>query len=353
MEFAKDYLKNSYLNAKDAFHLDEIVSAVFIFLVSEFILTVLKHYTVAILKRLPRTTLGSIFQIIIEEIPHKFIVFISLYLALVSLGIRGVDYRLGKFLDIFFLFILIFYLIKLLNNIIERYSYDVIKRTSDKSVASMYSYITTISQALIWILFLIVFLSNIGVDVSALITGLGIGGVALALAARDIISDIISSFLIIINKSVSVGDHIKLGDEYGVVQKIRIKNTLVKTSKGYDLIVPNSEFTSKIFKNYYSGLRDKVRLTLILGNNGKFDHESISGKIKKAFSGLEDKKLRNVYVRLIEVKTDLIKLEISFNYRFETLDEKDVKLAKFLSLVENEIRKLKYDINTLADETII
>jgi small-conductance mechanosensitive channel len=353
MEFTNDYFKNTFLNAKDAFKLDEIVTAAFIFLAAELVLTVLKHFTVSVLRRLPRTTLGNIFQVIIEEIPHKFIIFISLYLALLSLGIRGVDYRVGKFLDVFFLFILIFYLIKLLNNIIERYSADVIKRASDKSVASIYSYISTISQAFIWILFLIIFLSNIGIDVSALITGLGIGGVAIALAARDIISDIISSFLIIINKSVSVGDHIKLGDEYGVVQKIRIKNTLVKTSKGYDLIVPNSEFTSKVFKNYYSGLRDKVRLTLILNNNSQFDHELISEKIKKSLLGLNDKKLRNIYVRLIEIKTDLIKLEISFNYRFETLDEKDVKLAKFLSLVENEIKKLKYDINTLADETII
>ncbi len=95
------------------------------------------------------------------------------------------------------------------------YSFRV-KEKEDSSVAKTIKLIVKIS---IWIFGIILVLSNLGVNISSLIAGLGIGGIAVALALQNILKDIFSSFSILIDKPFEVGDFIIVGKDMGTVEK--------------------------------------------------------------------------------------------------------------------------------------
>lgn len=103
--------------------------------------------------------------------------------------------------------------------------------------------------AIIWIIGILLILSNQGVDVTSLVASLGIGGLAIALALQSVFSDLFSSFSLLVDKPFQVGDTITLGDKTGSVQKIGLKTTRIKTLRGEELVVSNKELTSAQVQN--------------------------------------------------------------------------------------------------------
>ncbi len=103
---------------------------------------------------------------------------------------------------------------------------------------------------ILWIVAIIMLLSNLGYNITTLITGLGIGGIAIAFALQNILGDIFSSFSIYLDRPFKVGDFIVIGEDYGTVKKIGIKSTRIKTLRGEELIVSNRELTSVRVHNY-------------------------------------------------------------------------------------------------------
>ncbi len=103
---------------------------------------------------------------------------------------------------------------------------------------------------LLWSLALVLILSNIGIDVSALATSLGILGIAVALAIQNILSDLFASFTIYFDKPFKVGDWIQLGDNGGSVEKIGLKTTRLRSLDGEELVISNRELTETRINNY-------------------------------------------------------------------------------------------------------
>jgi small-conductance mechanosensitive channel len=93
-------------------------------------------------------------------------------------------------------------------------------------------------------------LSNAGVDITSLIAGLGIGGIAVALALQNVLSDLFSSFAIHFDKPFLVGDFIIVGDQMGVVEKIGIKTTRIRALQGEELVFANKELTDAHIQNF-------------------------------------------------------------------------------------------------------
>jgi small-conductance mechanosensitive channel len=93
-------------------------------------------------------------------------------------------------------------------------------------------------------------LDNLGVAVTPLLTGLGIGGIAIALAAQNILGDLFASFIIIFDKPFVVGDFIIVGDKMGTVEKIGIKTTRVRALSGEQLIFGNASLLGSTVQNF-------------------------------------------------------------------------------------------------------
>jgi small-conductance mechanosensitive channel len=106
------------------------------------------------------------------------------------------------------------------------------------------------AKVLLWSALILLGLQNAGVNVSAALTGLGIGGVAIALAVQNILGDIFASVAIVLDRPFVIGDFITVGDLMGTVEHIGIKTTRVRSLYGEQLVLANSQLLQSSIKNY-------------------------------------------------------------------------------------------------------
>jgi small-conductance mechanosensitive channel len=105
-------------------------------------------------------------------------------------------------------------------------------------------------QALAALLVVLLALENLGVDVTALIAGLGIGGIALALAAQNILGDLFGSLSITLDKPFVVGDFVIVGTEMGTIEHIGLKTTRVRSISGEQLVFSNTDLLKSRIRNF-------------------------------------------------------------------------------------------------------
>ncbi len=126
---------------------------------------------------------------------------------------------------------------------------NMIARSEEGNV-SAYRFLGSTLKVLVWIIVALLIMSNLGYDVSSLVAGLGISGIAVALAVQSVLGDFISSLSIVADKPFRVGDVIVVNDYIGEVKKIGVRSTLVRSLDGENLIMPNSELVKTIVRNY-------------------------------------------------------------------------------------------------------
>lgn len=110
--------------------------------------------------------------------------------------------------------------------------------------------IILIVNIVIWILGIVFLVNNLGYDITSVITGLGIGGIAIALAAQTILGDLFNYFVIFFDKPFEIGDFIIVDDKMGVVEYIGVKSTRIRTLSGEQLICSNTNLTNARVHNY-------------------------------------------------------------------------------------------------------
>jgi small-conductance mechanosensitive channel len=132
----------------------------------------------------------------------------------------------------------------------------------DPGASTMIRALGVAGDALLWAVMLLLALHNIGVNVSALVAGLGIGGVAVALAVQSILSDLFASIAIMLDKPYQVGDFIAVGDSMGTVERIGIKTTRVRSLSGEQLVFANSELLKSRIRNFKRMSERRVEFTI-------------------------------------------------------------------------------------------
>lgn len=123
-------------------------------------------------------------------------------------------------------------------------------RPDDPAATTVIKNITYIITWGIWVLGAVFILDNLGVNISALVAGLGIGGIAVAMASQAILGDLFSALSIFIDKPFVVGDFIIIDDYLGTVEYVGLKTTRVRSLHGELLIFANSDLTKSRIKNY-------------------------------------------------------------------------------------------------------
>lgn len=120
---------------------------------------------------------------------------------------------------------------------------------SPDSVAAM-DILSFIARVAIWSIVLLAALDNLGVNITTMIAGLGVGGIAVALAAQNILGDLFASLSIVLDKPFVVGDFLSIGDFLGSVEKVGIKTTRLRSLSGEQLIFSNNDLLSSRIRNY-------------------------------------------------------------------------------------------------------
>jgi len=124
------------------------------------------------------------------------------------------------------------------------------KVAEDPEGSSSYIALSFLVRLALWTVVALAALSNLGVNISTLLAGVGVGGVALALASQTILGDLFSSFAITLDKPFRVGDYIVVGDFMGNVEHIGLKTTRVRSISGEQLVFGNSDLLKSRIRNY-------------------------------------------------------------------------------------------------------
>lgn len=134
--------------------------------------------------------------------------------------------------------------------------------TTDRALLGSLGIIAFIARALIWAFVLLMTMNNLGIDITALVTGLGIGGIAVALAVQNVLGDVLASLSIALDKPFIDGDFLVVGETMGSVEYIGIKSTRLRSLGGEQIVVSNADLLSSRVRNYGRMAERRVVFTL-------------------------------------------------------------------------------------------
>ncbi len=183
-----------------------------------------------------------------------FIMFIALQVALNRLSFLPPDWRERRADILFVLHLLIVYMLahKLIGNLMRWYQLEMARRTASPVDEQIIPFVRRVTLVGLAVVALIVLLSHFGVNVSALVTTLGITSLAIALAAQNTLSDTISGFAIIADRPFAIGDRIEILelDTWGDVLDIGLRSTRILTRDNRTVVVPNSVISKNLVVNH-------------------------------------------------------------------------------------------------------
>jgi small-conductance mechanosensitive channel len=124
------------------------------------------------------------------------------------------------------------------------------RKADEEEAVTWLSGLEWAGKMVIWTLVLLIGLENLGIDVTGLVTGLGIGGIAVALAVQNILGDLFSSFSIFFDKPFVIGDFLAVDSFLGSVESIGLKTTRLRSISGEQLVFSNSDLLQSRIRNY-------------------------------------------------------------------------------------------------------
>ncbi|MFH1404399.1 MAG: mechanosensitive ion channel family protein [Candidatus Altiarchaeota archaeon] len=231
----------------------EYVSAFLVFILALIVLELFKRLVlkrITILAGKTKNDFDDLLVDVINAIPWSFYLLLSLYFSIQFIVLPGI---LDKYLSYAVMIVGTYYVVRIIQSILDYGTRKVVAKRREEDRVDDVSIIKNMSGALkysLWLVAALLILDNIGFNISALIAGVGIGGIAIAFALQNILEDIFSSLSIYLDKPFKVGDFIVIGEDRGEVRKIGIKTTRIKTLVGEELIVSNKELTNTRIHNF-------------------------------------------------------------------------------------------------------
>ena len=215
-------------------------------------LYILRHIVFARLRAMAATTetdLDDLAMDLIEKIRPLEYNLLAIYLAIRTLNHSpGFRHALGLVLHFVFTYRAITIAQHLLNYWTNRL---VAKRGLTEAASKSVVHSTqVILRAIVWVAAVLFVLNNLGVNISAVLTGLGIGGVAVALAAQAILGDLFNFFVILLDKPFTIGDFVTSDSVSGTIEHIGLKSTRIRSISGELVVVSNSNLLGSRIKNY-------------------------------------------------------------------------------------------------------
>ncbi len=176
-----------------------------------------------------------------------FFVAFSLY---VSMLVSPISYEYKAWFNRAFGVTVIFQMGLWLNITLRWFFKDVLSREADASKMTVLRAISIATRIALWIGIFLLILDNFGVNITTLVAGLGIGGIAIALGVQKIAEDIFASLSIVMDKPFVIGDFIVVDEHKGTVEDIGIKTTRIRSVNGERIIFSNSSLLGSRIRNY-------------------------------------------------------------------------------------------------------
>ena len=232
---------------------------------------------------------------IIESLSLPFYIAISL---IISINFSEFPKTILSTIRTISIIVIAFYAIKSIGKFGEHFL-DVLFEKGNKNKEldkTILSITKPVFKIFLWLASVLVVLQNMGYQVTALLGGLGIGGIAIAFALQNILVDVFSFFTIYFDKPFEIGDFIAIGEDKGTITNIGIKTTRLKTLKGQELIISNKELTGTRIQNFKKMEERRIVFTIgVIYETSSKKLKKIPLIIKKIISEYENSRLDRVH----------------------------------------------------------
>jgi small-conductance mechanosensitive channel len=274
MEPIHDFLNIEYFGNS----VTEWMLATAVFLITFTVLPLLKSYLMRLAKRpLQASKFGAV-TLVLRLIPRTsriFVLVVALNLAMRIVGFPANIERGLKFLILVGLWFQIgLWAMTVITYLLDRKQRAV--SPGDTALASSLGVINFIAGVAIWAVVTLLALDNLGVNITALVAGLGVGGIAVALAVQTILGDVLASLSITLDKPFAVGDGLVIDDLSGKVEHIGIRSTRIRSVNGEQIIISNADLLKSRIRNF--GRMDERRGVISIG----ITYETPFEKVRRA-----------------------------------------------------------------------
>jgi small-conductance mechanosensitive channel len=219
-------------------------------MVAKLILVIFKKYLSVFVKK----TTTKIDDILVEAFDKPLFYtffFLGLHLSIKQLNLSDkVINFVEKSVTVITIILITWGIIKLIHSALDIYWLPKAKKTSSNIDNNLIPIMKSLVTWVICIISFLFILNNLGVNITSLAAGLGVGGLAVAFALQGVFADLFASISIYLDRPFNVGDYIVIGADSGTVKKIGLKSTRITTLQGEELVVSNKELTETRVKNY-------------------------------------------------------------------------------------------------------
>lgn len=250
------------------------------------------------------------------------------------------DFGLRWVLHAIFTIVFIYTITILFLRVTDFMEYVYHQREDGQMSKDLATFIKELTRVLIYIFsFFAILAKAFEVNITALITSLGIGGLAIALAAQDTLANLIGSFIIYLDKPFQVGELIEVGEIKGTVEKIGFRTTRIRTLDKSLLIVPNKKIIDSNLNNIAQSTQRRVRFEIGLTYQSQSTHIlNIIDEIKNAILAEEPLTASEMTVRFIDFDASSLNLLVlyyvnsnDYNLMVEVREKINVKIMEIVS----------------------
>jgi len=225
------------------------------FLAGAIIIFIINKVVLVRLQKWAKTTETKIDDFLLRGLEKSIIPILYVLVFYLSVKTLTLHPKVERAIDVISVILATYFIIKMITSAFRfgLHSYIKIKSEAEEDAERRIKQIrgiTAIISFFIWIIGFVFLLDNLGFEITTVIAGLGIGGIAIALAAQAILGDLFSYFVIFFDRPFEIGDFIVTGEYKGNIEHIGIKTTRVRSLSGEQLIFSNSDLTNSRIQNF-------------------------------------------------------------------------------------------------------
>lgn len=217
---------------------------------------------------------------------------------------------------------------RVIMSLILEYLDPLVKKTESELDDQLLPIVKKGINIIIWILGFLVALNNAGINVTALVAGMGVGGIAFAMASKDTISNLFAGFTIFTDHPFKINDRIKTNEFDGFVKEIGLRTTRILTTKGRVVIVPNEKITNQTIQNISLEEFRRFDFKIHVSNSNKPE------KISDAVDLIKD--MLGKYENIVFYRSSLISFD---EYSFGILVLYAIRSGEDYFTVQNDINQ--------------
>lgn len=276
-----------------------------------------------------------------------------LYLLAINFGLKYITMpaRVSEILHVALLLVVTFFVLRIITSFIGYlFKQALTKREKNELREKQGKGILLIVQIIVWTTGLLFLIDNLGFDITTLVAGLGIGGIAIALAAQTVLGDLFSYLVIFFDKPFEIGDFIIVEDKMGTVEYIGIKTTRIRTLSGEQLVCSNTDLTDSRVHNYKRMEERRIAFSFgVVYNTPATKLKNIPSLVKKIIEDLEETRFDRAHFKSFgdfSLNFEVVFYVLSADYNIYMDKQQSINLRIF-ELFEKEQIEFAFPTQTL------